>query len=430
MRIFYSLLFFLLLPILLIRLTLKIKKSRQYQLYPQNGRWKERLGWFPKLNLTQDPIWIHTVSVGEFMAAMPLINKFLEQHPDVPVLVTCTTLTGSDQILKSLGDQVSHVYLPWDCPFAVKRFYRQVRPRIGLIMETEIWPNLIHYGKKSNIPMVLLNARMSVKSARGYQKLSTFSANVLQKFSAICVQNSEDAGRFKSLGAKQETLHITGSIKFDLTPDAKFKLKAEQFRNQLNWHNQQVLIAASTHESEDELVLGTYKRLRTEFPDLKLVVVPRHPERFEHVFQQCRKSGFAVLKRTQIDKSSHASIDILLGDSMGEMMLYFDLGTVVIMGGTFMPNGGHNILEPAALGLPIFYGPSMFNFKIINELFLERHAAVQLSDKNSLYDSLSDYLKYPQKLELLGKNALEIMKENAGAKDRMYQIILDSGVVK
>lgn len=427
MRFFYSLFFILLLPILFLRLIYKQKKSSAYQTYSQQGRWKERLGWLPALKFEVPPIWIHTVSVGEFIAALPLIHHFLKHYPHIPILITTTTLTGSERVKSTFSGDVQHVYLPWDIPFAVKRFYSCVKPRMGLIMETELWPNLIHYGHCHQIPLLLLNARMSEKSAKGYQKVSDLTANMLNGLEAICVQNDEDAERLIMLGAKEQVVHISGSIKFDLQIDVSFKSLSQRVTSQLHWDSEKVMIAASTHASEDEIILEVYGRLRQEFSQLKLIVVPRHPERFQQVYELCISSGYSTLKRSEISSSQQENVDILVGDSMGEMMLYYYLSDVVVMGGTFVPNGGHNILEPAALGLPIFYGPSMFNFRTINALFLRHQAAVQVNDKSALYNVLLEYFKNSQSLEKMGNNALEIIQKNMGAKDRMLQVIGATG---
>jgi len=436
MRILYSLFFYLLTPLLFLRLALKVKKAKDYQVYSQQGRWRERLGWLPTSHFKVAPIWFHTVSVGEFIAALPLIRQVIENHPNIPIVITTTTLTGSEQVLKIFAEQVYHVYLPWDLPHAMQHFYRHLKPRVGLIMETEIWPNLIHHAKQQNIPLVLLNARMSERSARGYSRIGNLTKTMLEDFTAICVQSVEDGKRFLQLGARQDALHISGSIKFDLNVDETLKDKSKSLRHFLNWQDKLVLIAASTHNTEDEIILRVYERLKNTFPQLVLLIVPRHPERFKQIHTLCQEFGFSVQKRSVIDSELlaagikiDATTQILLGDSMGEMMLYYNLSDIVVMGGTFMPNGGHNILEPAALGLPLFYGSSMFNFKTINETFLQQQAAVQVANEENLYKTLHEYLQEPQRLEKLGKNALKLMEENAGARDKMYQVVVELGLV-
>jgi len=235
----YNFLLYLSLPFLFVRLLLKQAKSKDYQEFSQQGRWKERLGFTPKFTFRTQPIWIHTVSVGEFLAVLPLISLLQKKHPDVPLIITTTTLTGSDQVRNKLGDKISHVYIPWDLPNTMDRFYSNIKPRMALIMETEIWPNLLFEAKKNQIPVFLINARMSEKSANSYQRISKLTRNMLQNFAHICVQNEKDMQRFISLGADEKNLTITGNIKFDLSINHELINSAKQIKKQLFGTNRQ-----------------------------------------------------------------------------------------------------------------------------------------------------------------------------------------------
>jgi len=422
----YNFLLRLLLPVLFIRLLFKQRKSKKYQKYSQKGRWKERLAFIPNYKFESNPIWIHTVSVGEFIAVLPLISLLLENHPDIPIVITTTTLTGSDQVLTKLGDKVSHVYIPWDLPSNMARFYRKLKPRIALIMETEIWPNLIFEANKKQIPVLLINARMSEKSANSYRYISKLIRLMLQKFTHICVQNKNDMQRFVTLGADENRLTITGNIKFDLNINNELLTLAKKIKQYLLWQNRTIVLASSTHQGEDELIIDLFNKLRQKDPQLKLIIVPRHPERFEKVELLARKNNnYQIVKRSDITSKQQSNVDILIGDSLGEMILYYGMASIVIMGGTFIPHGGHNVLEPAVLEKPIFCGPSMYNFATINSLFLSSNASIQVKDIDELKVVLEKYLENPESLKNLGLKAKELMDKNTGSKEKIYDIIKD-----
>ncbi len=428
----YTALYYLLTPLLFIRLIVKHRKSRAYKNVRQPLRLSERLGIFktPNFTLAQAPIWIHTVSVGEFIAATPLIYRLMAQYPDTPLVITCTTTTGSAQIIKTLADDIQqgrvfHCYLPYDLPASIKRFFKRIKPSIALIMETEIWPNLLNICAQKQLPIWLLNARMSARSARGYARFKRLTEQALQQFTGIAAQDVLDAGRLKELGAREDTLHITGSIKFDLKVAEQDIEQGQNLRQQLNWQNKKVLIAASTHQGEDELMLSIYQTLKVSFPELVMIIVPRHPERFESVFQMLKQTDKAltIARRSTLETSVSDDVDILVGDTMGEMMCYFSCADLVFMGGTMVPVGGHNILEPAALGLAIVYGPHIFNFYAINELFLQYQAASQVPDKSELEAVLRELLHNPQMAEEMAQRARQLFRQNAGALDKMMKLI-------
>jgi 3-deoxy-D-manno-octulosonic-acid transferase len=426
MHYLYSCMLYLFLPLLFIRLWFKQFKSRDYQKYSQQGRWKERLGFAPEKLINSRPIWIHAVSVGEFIAVRPLIQLLQKKHPDIPLLITSTTLTGSEQILNAFANNILHMYIPWDLPGAMQRFYSSIKPRAALIMETEIWPNLLFEAQKKDIPVFLINARMSEKSANSYQHINRFTHSMMKCFEHICVQSDADQQRFISLGCNKDQLSMTGNIKFDLNIKTSLVNKAAELKQQLLWQEQEVLLASSTHSGEDELFLNLFWQLRKTHPKLKLILVARHPERFKQVEllarkEQADKKTFSVVTRSKIKSIQHQDSDILIGDSLGEMILYYSLSDIVLMGGTFISHGGHNILEPAALAKPIFYGPSMYNFSTINNLFLSRHASVQVNHIDELMDTLSKYMEDKNRLEQLANRAKKLIKENSGSKEKIYK---------
>ncbi len=443
----YTLLYYCLTPLLFLRLLIKHQKSRQYKEQRQDLRLAERLAFFDNKEFTNqgqaNPIWFHTVSVGEFIATLPLLKQVMLEYPQFPLLITCTTTTGSSQIIKTFSTEIKqgkifHVYLPYDLPGSMRRFLEKTQPHLAIIMETEIWPNLLHITQQMNIPIWLLNARMSARSAEGYKRFNGMIKTTLQEFTGIAAQDKLDAERLIQLGAKAESLTITGSIKFDIQLDLKELEAGHELRQQLNWQDKKVLIAASTHQGEDEILLNVFQNLRQYYPQLVMLIVPRHPERFQSVYQLLTASDYTIAKRSELPqfttlftkklscapfRKGGSAIDILIGDSMGEMMRYFSCADMVFMGGTMVPTGGHNILEPAAMGLPIVYGPHMFNFNAINELFIHYQAALQVMDEADLEKSLNLLLSDERRADEMAAKAKQLIAKNAGAKDKMLALL-------
>jgi len=455
-RFFYTLLYYCLTPLLFVRLLLKHQKSKAYKEQRQSLRLAERLGFFSKPDFTrsdftrsdftrsdftrselsghnkdQSPVWLHTVSVGEFIAALPLIRQLMQTYPQYPLVITCTTTTGSAQIMKTLSAEIDqgkvfHVYLPYDLPGSMQRFLNSIRPRLGIIMETEIWPNLLHTAQQMAIPMWLLNARMSARSAKGYSRIKVLMQTALQQFSGIAAQDRLDAERLKKLGAKEDILSISGSIKFDIQLNPEDIKAGKNLRQQLHWQDSKVLIAASTHKGEDEILLSVYQTLKQHHPQLVMILVPRHPERFQSVYQLLHKQNNVLIKRSAMNEqlsNETRPIDILLGDSMGEMIRYFACADLVFMGGTLVPTGSHNILEPAAMGLPVVYGPHMFNFNAINELFLHYKAALQIADKKSLEQAINSLLSDKAGADIMAGKAKQLIEKNSGALNKMMLLL-------
>lgn len=422
----------LLLPVFWLRLYYKIYRHKAYQKFSQQGRMRERLGGYQSERRVKPQavdIHFHTVSVGEFLALKPLIDYYLRQHPDWHFLISTTTLTGSDQVLHSYGGQVSHVYLPWDIPFFVGFFLRLWQPRKIVLMETEIWPNLLMQARKHAIPVYLVNARLSEKSAHAYAKWASLSRFLLNHFQLIITQAKPDQRRFISLGALPRQVCCLGNIKFDLTLKAGFKEQAEHLRSALQWQNKLILVAASTHLDEDQKCLDCYTRLKHYFPALKLILVPRHPERFETVYQLAKNTA-PTQKRSNIPANTlaqqinrHHDTEVLIGDSLGEMLIYYELADVVIMGGSLIPHGGHNLLEPAKLGKAIIVGPYMHNFATITKLFIQNKALIQLQSPLTLCEQTRYLLQNPQTRQIMGKQASQLMQQHSGVTEKLYQLL-------
>lgn len=378
-------------------------------------RWVEHFGFSRRLkdnNCT--PLWIHTVSVGEAIAATPLIRALKKQKPQQSIVVTTTTSTGAAQIQK-LGDLVEHRYMPLDFSFAVKNFIRRINPSALLIMETELWPNTLHTVNKHKIPVTIINARLSERSYLRYMKFQ-FIFNLLSKnISQLLCQTAADAQRFILLGVDKQKVHITGSIKFDISIPPEAIKEGEKLKNTIP-ANTPVWIAASTHKGEDEKILEAHKLLRDKIPEALLILVPRHPERFSSVNELCKSRGFNVLNRTSKQVISQ-STSVYLGDTMGEMLSLITASDICFMGGSLLGEkvGGHNLLEPAALAKPCLTGPSFYNFQIITEQLINEHACIVCQSPEDIASNLIALFSDKARLQQMGIAALKVVNKNKGA---------------
>ncbi|ETF10220.1 lipid IV(A) 3-deoxy-D-manno-octulosonic acid transferase [Pseudomonas sp. RG1] len=413
-RTLYTALFYLGLPLVAIRLWLRARKAPAYA---------KRIGERFTLGMpTLQPggIWVHAVSVGESIAAAPMIRALLERYPALPITVTCMTPTGSERIqaLFSNEPRIQHCYLPYDLPCAAARFLDRVQPRLAVIMETELWPNHIHQCAKRGIPVALANGRLSQRSAKGYGRFSKLTAPMLAEMSLLAVQTEAEAQRFRDLGARSEAVDVTGSIKFDLTIDPQLLQRATELRSQWQAQDRPVWIAASTHEGEDEVVLDAHRRLLANHPDALLILVPRHPERFNSVFELCQREGFATVRR-----STGANVDaqtrVLLGDTMGELLFLYALADSAFVGGSLVPNGGHNLLEPAALAKPVLSGPHLFNFLDIAAQLREAGALAEVDDAEGLAVEVQRLFELPRDAQRMAEAGLAVMRRNQGALQRL-----------
>jgi len=392
-------------------------RSRNNAAYRQ--RWKERFSWCD--NLPHNPIWIHAVSVGEVQATENLVKQLLEAYPNKPILITTTTPTGAARVEKLFAGRVSHCYMPFDLPWLVGTFLNRLQPTILIIIETEIWPNLLVACRQRNIPTLLANARLSSRSAKGYQRFSSLTSEALNNLTMIAAQSAESARRFTDLGASPTQVEEIGSIKFDTHLPAELRQQANALRQTFGT-KRHIWIAASTHEGEEEQLLAAHKQIRQLIPDALLILVPRHLERFETVAKLIRDTGFSLTRRTQ-HKASNSNTEVFLGDTMGELPMLLATADLAFIGGSLVQRGGHNILEPAALGLPITFGPHMFNFGEISQLFLKQQAAYQVESADQLAKIVTEWLQQPELRKEIGERGLALIEENRGALLRLRQII-------
>ncbi|MCA3882926.1 lipid IV(A) 3-deoxy-D-manno-octulosonic acid transferase [Vibrio vulnificus] len=374
-------------------------------------RWKEHFGITPKLDGQNQPLWIHAVSVGESLAAIPLIKAIKEKTPNQVIVVTTTTSTGAEQIAK-LGNLVEHRYMPIDFAFAVRGFLKAINPAKMLIIETELWPNTLAAVHKANIPIIVVNARLSEKSQQNYAKVQPLFNLIHPCLSKVLCQSQADADRFAKLGIPTNKLSVTGSIKFDIHISDEIKHQGAELRTLLG-QQRPVWIAASTHRGEDEQVLDAHRQVLETHPNALLILVPRHPERFDSVFELCQTQGFETVRRTQANTIAD-STQVYLGDTMGEMLILLGAADVCFMGGSLVGDkvGGHNVLEPAALGVPVIIGPSYYNFKeVINALVTMGGSIISLS----LSESVLKLLANSQLRGILSKNAGDFVNKSKGS---------------
>ncbi len=413
-RSLYTALFYLGLPLVAIRLWLRARKAPAYA---------KRIGERFTLGMpTLQPggIWVHAVSVGESIAAAPMIRALLERYPALPITVTCMTPTGSERIQALFANEprIQHCYLPYDLPCAAARFLDRVQPKLAVIMETELWPNHIHQCAKRGIPVALANGRLSQRSAKGYGRFSKLTAPMLAEMSLLAVQTEAEAQRFRDLGARSEAVEVTGSIKFDLTIDPQLLQRATELRSQWQALERPVWIAASTHEGEDEVVLDAHRRLLGSHSDALLILVPRHPERFNSVFDLCQREGFATVRRST-GANVDAQTSVLLGDTMGELLFLYALADSAFVGGSLVPNGGHNLLEPAALAKPVLSGPHLFNFLDIAAQLREAGALAEVDDAEGLAVEVQRLFELPRDAQRMAEAGLAVMRRNQGALQRL-----------
>lgn len=413
LRKFYSFLFYIVLPLVFLRL---IWRSRRLPSYRQ--RLRERLGYCPfKINQS---IWLHAVSVGETLAAIPLIKALKKRYPTIPLIVTTMTPTGAERVRSAFGDSVSHAYIPYDLPSAVRRFLNTICPLVAVIMETELWPNLLAICKEKNIPVCLINARLSEKSAQGYQRLGSLTREMIQNIDVIAAHGQADALRFMALGAPKNEVEVTGNIKFDLELPPDLSSQSAQLRESLG-KNRFIWMAASTHENEEEIILAAHKKLREKNSQALLILSPRHPDRFEAIAKLCEQH-FITKRRSHVEQHLEEA-GVYLGDTMGELLLLYGACDVAFVGGSLIPKGGHNILEPGAMAKPILTGPHLFNFAEISEFFVSANALLKVIDEKSLAEELIRLMQNHEVRIKMGQRALAVMENNRGALAKQLDLV-------
>lgn len=406
MYLIYSILYFLALLFLFPFEYLKRPKELR-------KRWiRERFGFFHASPITHHSsrIWIHAVSVGEVIASVPLVKKIKDRYPSAEIVVSTVTDTGQKVANERMGDIARIIYVPFDLPFMIRNTVKNIRPSLFIIMETELWPNIIRILSRLGVPVLLMNGRISEKSFSGYKKLRFFIKDVLKNMSLFCMQNELYANRIKALGAEHDKVRITGSFKFDTRPSSS----APEWTKILQGP---VIIAGSTHRTEEDLIIDAYIKLKTDFPELNLIVAPRHPERFKEVEELVRKKRLEYVKRSDVTgHGSRVTGVVILLDAIGELASAYGACDVAIMGGSFIEHGGQNPLEPAYWGKAIVCGPHMENFPFIDEFY--KSGAALKADADSLHKSLKELLADHERMASMGKKARELYKKNAGAVEK------------
>jgi len=414
-RILYALLSWLLAPVFVAHL---FWRGRSQPAYRQ--RIPERFGFgLPPIGAPS--IWIHAVSVGEVTAAAPLVRALRQRFPATPLVVTTMTPTGSQRARDLFGGTVHHSYMPYDSPGAVRRFFDWARPELALVLETEIWPNLYHECGRRRVPLVLASARVSLKSVGRYRFLFSLIRDTLAQGIVIGAQGATDAERFRSLGANPGRTHVTGNIKFDFEIAPEVATRGREFRAQ-HATERPVWIAASTHEGEEEVLLAAHRAVLEHHPDALLLLVPRHPERFAAVGALVERAGFTLVTRSSGARCT-AQTRVFLGDSMGELTMLYAAADVAFVAGSLERIGGHNLLEPAALGVPSLTGPHNFNAPDIAELLVEQGATQVVPDAAGIAREVVRLLGDPAERQRRGSLALAALENNRGAVRRLFALV-------
>lgn len=414
MRILYTYLFYFCLPFIFLRLYWRGIKAPQYRL-----RWSERLAYYHTAAEKQC-VWVHAVSVGEFEAVLPVLKQLLAKFPQHQFLVTTTTPTGSARVAANLGDGVKHVYLPYDVPSAIRRFFKQFNPQVAIFVETEIWPNIFKHCAQQDVPLYIINARLSEKSLRGYQRIAAFAHATLQNVTLCAAQTEADALRFQALGVEAQKSKVLGNIKFDAPIADVVIAQGKALREQL-FAERFVWLIASTHKGEEVYFLQRYQELKQIAPDLLLVFAPRHPERSAEVKALCLSLGLSVRVRTEQATAASVTEDVYLLDTLGELKMFYAAADLAFVGGSLVPVGGHNILEPAAVSVPIMFGPYMTNFKAIAQGIMAVNGALQCAGEQEIESNFERlYTDAGLRGELVN-NASKFISSNRGALQRVLQ---------
>jgi len=410
----YTFCLYLLMPLILLRLLYRALRAPSY-----SRRIGERFGLL-KTKPKPGCLWVHAVSVGEAIAAAALVKQLQQRYPDKDIIVTTMTPTGSERVQALFGDSVVHCYAPYDLPGSIKRFLVRVQPAALIIMETELWPNTIHYCGQDGVAVLLANARLSAKSAKGYQRLSALSSSMLGQLDAVAAQSPMDGERFTRLGLPPQRLQVTGSIKFDISLSEPLQRSAEQLRLLLTAGERLVVLAASTHEGEEAMLLDALEGVIGA--EVLLILVPRHPERFDRVVSLCQQRGIATQRRSSGEPVS-ADTQVWVGDTMGEVLLFCGSADIVFVGGSLVVHGGHNLLEPAAWGRAIVTGNSVYNFLDISDKLRGAGGLAVVENVEELSQQLRLLIEEGPRRRQMGAAALQVVTQNRGALDRLLAMI-------
>ena len=415
MRYLYTLVAYLLLaPVFCAVLWFRGLRDRRYR-----RNFSQRFGRGEAV--AEPSIWVHAVSVGEVQAAAVLVRTLYDRYPGVPLVVTTLTPTGDERARALLGDRADIRYLPLDLPGSVRRFFDRVKPRIAVIFETELWPNLYRECRHRRVPLVLASARLSPRSMGRYRRFLSLFSEVLSSQVTIAAQGESDAERFRSLGADPQRTHVTGNLKFDFAVPANVTTKGAELRQHYA-AGRSVWVAGSTHAGEEAQVLEAHREVRRTHPGAILVLVPRHPQRFAEVTSWLEKQHVRFIKRSQ-PSARTPDLEVVLVDTLGELLDFYAMGDVAFVGGTLVEVGGHNLLEPAALGLPVLAGPHNFNSADIAKILVESGAALIVADARELAARVSALLSNPVERARIGAIGRECVEGNRGALDKLLGLI-------
>lgn len=381
-------------------------------------------GWGSETGSESRPIWIQAVSMGEVKSVAPLVHK-INERGDPPVFLTSTTETGFRVAGELLGESNAISYFPLDFSPIVSRVLRRVKPRAIVLFETEIWPNFIRTASSLNIPVCIINGRISEKSFRYYKLFPVIFSSIFSRISFAGMQSGRDAEKAVALGAGLDVVEVCGNVKFDAAPPLPVPEEVETMRLGLGLEKgTPLIVAGSTHEGEEAILLEVYQRLLVKLPNVRLLLAPRHPERFNSVETLIRDRGLGVCRRSDsAGVQSHGSNAVILLDTIGELSHIYALASVSFVGGSLAKIGGHNIIEPASFGKPVVFGPHMYHFEDVKEIFLSEGAAISVNDENELFDTISRLLKDSSTAEKLGRAAEGVVEANRGATDRYFDAI-------
>ena len=417
-RIFYSFALIIISPLIVFYLyILRGKKNQGYR-----AHFKERFGFVSKSLFTvkTKPLVFHCASVGEVLAATPLIKALQKAHPNLNILITCNTPTGREQILSQFKNTVACSYLPIDFPFATARFLKRIKPQALCILETELWPNLMAISHKKNIPVLVINARLSEKSQQGYQKVAKLTHIIMRSITVLASHNKTDAKRFIELGLETSKSHVTGSIKFDITPSEEQLAKVLNLKQLYSNNERFVWVAGSTHPVEHELVLSAHQELLKKQPNALLIIAPRHPEQFDKVAELLTQSPLNFSRRSQ---NNYNNEQVLLADTLGELQCLYGAANVSFIGGSLIRRGGHNPLESAAFSVGVITGPHTYNFDHVYPELTKLKGAVVVDSNDELAKQLITFSQNTKACQTLGIKAAQCVTKNQGAIQKTLNII-------
>jgi len=417
-RIFYSFALILISPLIVFYLyVLRGKKNKGYR-----AHFKERFGFVSKSLFTSKgkPLVVHCASVGEVLAAAPLIKALQKQHPQLNILITCNTPTGREQIINQFKNTAACSYLPMDFPFSTARFLKRLNPQALCILETELWPNLMAISHKKNIPVLVLNARLSEKSQQGYQKVAKLTQIIMRSITVLASHNKKDAARFIELGLPPSKSHVTGSIKFDINPSNEQLASVANLKAEYKTQERFVWVAGSTHPLEHEMILNAHQQLLKKHPNSLLIIAPRHPEQFDKVADTLAQSPLSFSRRSN---DNYQNEHVLLADTLGELQCLYGAGNVSYVGGSLIRRGGHNPLEAAAFSVGVITGPHTYNFDHVYPELIKLKGAVVVENTDELATQLINLSQNTKACQTLGNKAQQCVLKNQGAIKKTLTII-------